>query len=591
MTKKIKIISASLLFSLLFAIIDAWVDSAVFYESSFLDLLIFNVPDFEIYMRSLFTLMTLIFGLVVAKCSEKANTSNEGKIASETKLKKLIDTTSAVPWKLDVAARKFIYMGEQITGMTGYPSHDWVDFDSWASKIHPDDQKFAVNFCRSATNKNADHELVYRMITADGRTIWIRDIVFVESADNKPTFRKGFFFDITKTIETEAENTQLEAQLMQAQKMEALGQLAGGVAHDFNNFLTTIVGYSELSMMTMQDNDPHRANINEILAAANKAASVTRSLLTFSRKQVLNPKPISINEVVTGMEKLLDRLLGENIKLDIKMPEGAIIVKADTGQLEQVIINMAANAKGAIQNNGAFAIEVSKVFVDEKVLKNYGLTQAGEYASISFSDDGEGMAAETLEKIFEPFYTTKEKDQGTGLGLAIVHGIVKQHNGYINAYSEKGCGTTFKILLPCTKSPIMVAAQQEFQKIRGGDETILLAEDEEAVRRLLSDILSSYGYNIILAKDGLDAVDKFKTYREQIKFVILDVIMPSQNGKEVLAAIRQTSPDFRALFISGYSAEIIQRKGLIQKDVDFLSKPILPNELLHRVREILDRAS
>jgi CheY-like chemotaxis protein len=291
------------------------------------------------------------------------------------------------------------------------------------------------------------------------------------------------------------------------------------------------------------------------------------------------------------MAKLLNSLLGENIKLDIKLPEGDIIIKADTGQVEQIIINMAANAKGAIENNGTFTIQVSKVFIDEKVSKNYDLAQAGDYANISFSDDGAGMAEETLEKIFEPFYTTKEKDQGTGLGLAIVHGIVKQHNGSINVYSEKGRGTTFKILLPCTKSPVIVAAQQEFQKIRGGDETILLAEDETTVKKLLSEILSSYGYNIIVAKDGLDAVDKFKTHREQIKLVILDVIMPGLNGKEVLAVIRQTSPDFRALFISGYAAEIIQRNGLTQKDADFLSKPILPNELLHQVREILDRAS
>jgi CheY-like chemotaxis protein len=291
------------------------------------------------------------------------------------------------------------------------------------------------------------------------------------------------------------------------------------------------------------------------------------------------------------MAKLLNSLLGENIKLDIKLPEGDIIIKADAGQVEQIIINMAANAKGAIKNNGTFTIQVSKVFIDEKVSKNYDLAQAGDYASLAFSDDGAGMAEETMEKIFEPFYTTKEKDQGTGLGLAIVHGIVKQHNGSINVSSEKGSGTTFKILLPCTKSPVLVATQQELQKIRGGNETILLAEDETTVKKLLSEILSSYGYNIIVAKDGLDAVDKFKTHREQIKLVILDVIMPGLNGKEVLAVIRQTSPDFRALFISGYAAEIIQRNGLTQKDADFLSKPILPNELLHQVREILDRAS
>ncbi|MEN8135511.1 MAG: ATP-binding protein [Thermodesulfobacteriota bacterium] len=591
MTKTIKIIGIALLLGLLFTIIDAWADSTIFQDSSFLDLLVFKVPSHEIYMRSLVAMMMIVSWLMVADLYKKAHVSSNAKIAQDEELKKLIASTSAVPWKLDVATHKFIYMGEKVSHMTGYQTEDLVDLDAWTSKIHPDDREFAIDCCRSATTNDIGREFVYRMFTADGRTIWVRDIVFVETINNKPAFRRGFFFDITKSMGIEAEKKQLEAQLRQAQKMEALGQLAGGVAHDFNNFLTAIVGYSELSMMTMQDNDPHRRNISEILSAANKAASVTRSLLAFSRKQVLKPRPININEVVSGMEKLLNSLLGDNIKLDIKLPEEDIIIKADTGQVEQIIINMAANAKGAIQDNGTFTIQVSKVFIDEKVSKNYDLAKAGDYANISFADDGAGMAEETLEKIFEPFYTTKEKDQGTGLGLAIVHGIVKQHNGSINVYSEKGCGTTFKILFPCTKSPVIVAAQQELQKIRGGDETILLAEDETTVKKLLSEILSSYGYNIIVAKDGLDAVDKFKTHREQIKLVILDVIMPGLNGKDVLAAIRQTSPDFKALFISGYTAEIIQRNGLTQKDADFLAKPILPNELLHRVREILDRAS
>ncbi len=591
MAKNISIISASLLLGLLFSCIDAWVDSTVFYEGSFLDLLILKVPSKEIYMRSLIAMVMIVSGLMVANLYEKASVSDKAQTASSQELARLINSTSAAPWKIDIATGKFIYMGEQVSRMLGYPTQELIDIEFWTSKIHPDDQKFAVDFRRSATSKDVDHELVYRMITADGKTIWLREIVFIESDENKPVYLSGFFLDITNKVEAEAENKRLEAQLRQAQKMEALGQLAGGVAHDFNNFLTTIVGYSELGLMSMQDNDPLRENITEILGAANKAAAVTRSLLAFSRKQVLNPKPINIIETVAGMQKLLDRLLEENIKLEIKLPEGDVVVKADAGQLEQVIINMAANAKGAIHDNGTFIIEISKVLVDEKNLKKYGLAQAGEYASISFTDDGAGMTAKTMAKIFEPFYTTKGKDQGTGLGLAIVHGIVKQHKGYISVSSTKGSGTSFNILLPCTSSPILAADQQISQKIRGGDETILLAEDEEGVRKLLSGILNSYGYNIILAKDGLDAVAKFKAHREKIKLVILDVIMPGQNGKEVLVSIRQTSPKCRALFISGYTAEIIQRKSLTQKDADFLSKPILPNELLHRVREILDRTS
>jgi CheY-like chemotaxis protein len=292
--------------------------------------------------------------------------------------------------------------------------------------------------------------------------------------------------------------------------------------------------------------------------------------------------------VVTGMQKLLDRILGENIELKINTPPESIIVRADAGQLEQVIINMAANANGAIKGNGNFTIEVSEKFIDEKASKTYGLARAGEYACLTFSDNGEGMTAEILEKIFEPFYTTKDKEQGTGLGLSIVHGIVKQHNGHISANSEKGHGATFKVLLPCTEKAVSEKPQKSAYRIRGGNETILIAEDEKSVRKLLSEILTSYGYNIILAKDGHDAVAKFKEAGDQIGLVILDVIMPGQNGKEALTEILMERPDAKALFISGYATDIIKHKGLTVKDAYFLSKPIQPNELLHRVRSILD---
>jgi PAS domain S-box-containing protein len=592
MTKRKKIISTSLLLGLLFVIFDAWLDSRFFYDGSFLDLLIFKVPLFEICLRTLFILILVICGLLLANFAEKVTAYRRKKVASEAELAKLIASTSAVSWKLDIASRKFTYVSAIIKQISGYPSQAWVDLDFWAGRIHPDDREFAVDFCLSAIAKGADHEFVYRMLTAGGGLIWIRQLAFVEKIADKPVYLGGFLFDITKIMETESENKELEAQLRQAQKMEALGQLAGGVAHDFNNFLCTIIGYGEMSLMTMADNDPHRANIREIIAAGNKAAAVTRSLLTFSRKQIMNPRPIRINEVVTGMGKLLARLLGENIILALKLPADPLTVKGDVSQLEQIIINMAANAKAAIRNNGAFTIELTKVTVEAKVLKNFGLTRAGEHACLSFTDNGVGMAAEILEKIFEPFYTTKEKDQGTGLGLAIVHGIVKQHNGAITAHSEKGCGTTFRVLLPCTESPVpTAAAQPEFLPRRGGAETILLAEDEETVRNLFSEILTSHGYKVILAIDGPDAIAKFTNHRQRIKLLILDAIMPGRNGGEVLANIRRISPGLKALFVSGYPPAAIEGTDPIPPDVDFLAKPISPTEFLHRVREILDRAT
>jgi len=589
MTTRHKIVVLSAVFGLLFGAMDALIDVLFFYEGSFPDLFYQNIPPHEIYVRTFLLLAMITFGMIVGWIVEKKEIAEANKKASEEKFRALVESTAAVPWEVDVASKKFTYVGRQVEKVFGYPIEKWTDFDFWASAVHPEDRDYAVNFCMTATGKSEDHEFVYRMFREDGSVAWVRDIVFVETRDGQPAILRGFFFDVTRLKEAESGRAQLEMQLRQAQKMEAIGQLAGGVAHDFNNYLTTIIGYGDLLMIRSQEGDPAREGISQILAAAEKAAMVTRSLLAFSRKQVLDPRPVSLNAIIQGMTKLMAGLLGEEIQLEIVLPDQDVVVIADPNQIEQVVLNMAANAKDAMPGGGNFTVEVRRQEVDAQYVKKHGYGEVGEYGLLVFSDDGDGMGREAQERIFEPFYTTKGVGKGTGLGLAIVHGIVKQHEGYINVYSEQGHGTTFNVMLPAADKK---SDWQEGKRCQGeflkGTETLLVAEDEQSVRKLLAEVLHEAGYEVITAEDGFEAVEKYRELGAGIGMVVLDVIMPKKDGREVLDEIRKINPGVKHLFVSGYTADIIHKKGIIDRGAEFLPKPISPSELLKRVRGILD---
>ncbi|MFA7405999.1 MAG: PAS domain S-box protein [Pelobacteraceae bacterium] len=383
----------------------------------------------------------------------------------------------------------------------------------------------------------------------------------------------------------------LENQLFQAQKMEAIGQLAGGIAHDFNNMLTAIIGFSSLLEMQMDKADPQKENVNQILAAADRAAELTRSLLAFSRKQIINPKPINLSQVIRNIEKFLQRIIGEDIALKTIYHQDVLTVNADCGQIEQVIMNLAVNARDAMPHGGMLSIELRFVEIGADSIKTHGYGEAGEYALISLSDSGVGMDENTRKRLFEPFFTTKELGKGTGLGLSIVYGIIKQHNGFINVYSEPGVGTTFTIYLPLTKTDISEKTGHVDDILRKGTETLLVADDDAALLDLTEKILVQFGYKVITATDGLDAVTKFNMSKETIALVILDVIMPKMNGKEAFEEIRKICPDIKTIFISGYTADIIHNRGMLDEDLEFLDKPLRPIRLLQKVREVLDRAS
>jgi|GEM_PF-1390163 len=380
----------------------------------------------------------------------------------------------------------------------------------------------------------------------------------------------------------------LEEQLLHSQKLEAVGLLAGGVAHEFNNILMSIMGYAGLMKMKYKEDGPMKNYIEYILSSSEKAANLTQGLLAFSRKQIINPKTIDINQAVKEVQHLLLRAVREDIELKVILHSSELKVTADKGQIEQVLMNLATNARDAMPSGGVLIIETSAVTIHDDQTWNSGNLPPGNYALISVSDSGVGMDEKTREHIFEPFYTSKEVGKGTGLGLSVVFGIIKQHNGNITVYSEQGQGTTFKILLPQSSDEIVEEqpADHQVQPTRG-KETILLVEDDPAVIKLVTDVLAEFGYTVIFSESE-NALDTYQANRERIDMLLLDVVMPKRSGKEVLDDIRAVKPDIRAMFMSGYTADIINRMGILDADIDFISKPISPAELLAKVREVLD---
>ena len=385
-----------------------------------------------------------------------------------------------------------------------------------------------------------------------------------------------------------SERKRLEEQLQHSQKMESIGTLAGGISHDFNNILTAIIGYGSLMKMKMRDDDPLRHYVEQIIASANRAANLTQGLLAYSRKQLLNIQPINLNNIIRKMELLFERLIGEDVELKSILTDQEVIILADAGQIEQVLMNLVTNARDAMPDGGYVYMETQVVCLDGESAKARDLREPGTYAVISVTDSGMGMDQKTKERIFDPFFTTKEVGRGTGLGLAMVYGIIKQHNGSLEVESDVERGTTIRIYLPVAETAKGETYPAVSPAIQGGTETILIAEDDKTVRGLVTRILMQCGYTVIEAENGEDAVNKFMANRGAIKLLLLDVIMPKKNGIEVYEKIRIFEPSIKALFLSGYTADVIQKKGLIEKGLNFLFKPVAMHDLLQKVRSILD---
>ena len=383
------------------------------------------------------------------------------------------------------------------------------------------------------------------------------------------------------------ETRSLEAQLRQAQKMEAVGRLAGGVAHDFNNLLTVITSYSHLLLEEMSPADPRRNDLEEIQRAATGAAGLTRQLLAFSRQQVLEPRVLNLNDVLSAAGKMLQRLIGEDVALQLTLAPDLSNVKADPGQIEQVIMNLAVNARDAMPDGGKLTIETANVDLDASYAAQHAAVAAGSYVLVTVTDTGSGIDEQTKARLFEPFFTTKEKGRGTGLGLATVYGIVKQSNGHIWVYSEPGHGTSFKVYLPRVGDAVAPSVAAGPLSGQGGTETILLAEDASGVRAVAQEILSRLGYTVLAASDGRTALQLSANRVGAIHLLVTDVIMPEMSGRQLADRLQQQRPELKVLFVSGYTDDAIVRHGMLEPGIAFLQKPFTPQTLARRVREVL----
>ncbi len=387
-----------------------------------------------------------------------------------------------------------------------------------------------------------------------------------------------------------SERKQLESQLRHSQKMEAIGQLAGGIAHDFNNILTAIIGYSSIMQLKLPDNSQLKKSAEQITATAERGASLTQGLLAFSRKQATNPVVVDLNEILDRVHQLLLRLISADINLEINISSHGLPVMADSVQIEQVLMNLATNARDALPKGGAIAITAEAISMDSEFVLARGFGKPGDYAMLTFADNGEGIGDEIVKHVFEPFYTTKGIGKGTGLGLSIVYGIIKKHNGYITCHSSIGTGTTFHVYLPLLPDSACV----EEKTIRDGGlpemgaDVILVAEDDDAARALVKEILQEFGYSVLEAVDGQEALEIFKDNLDRIDLIILDVIMPKLNGREVYDAVKGIDPAMKILFSSGYGKDVIIDQGRLEHGMNYLAKPFTPKELLMKIREVLD---
>jgi two-component system cell cycle sensor histidine kinase/response regulator CckA len=392
------------------------------------------------------------------------------------------------------------------------------------------------------------------------------------------------------TVEDVTERIAMEKQLRQAQKFEAIGQLAGGIAHDFNNMIGAILGWAEIGLDETETETRLHRHFDKVRHQAVRAAALTRQLLAFARRQILEPRDLDLNQNVTETVSLLEKVIGSNIEIKTKLAENLPLVRADPTQIDQVLMNLCINARDAMPEGGCVMIETGDTVFDEKYCAAHTFARPGHYTLLAVTDTGTGMDAATLDRIFEPFFTTKETGKGTGLGLATVYGIVSQHGGFLHVYSEVGIGTTFRVYLPVTSAvETTPVSMEDSRPARGGAETILIAEDHEGLRELARETLANLGYDILLASDGEEAVRVFQANRDRINLLLLDVVLPKLNGPEAYARISSEKEDVPVIFATGYSPEMALLHNAQERGLTVLQKPYVPRELARRVRETLDR--
>lgn len=492
-------------------------------------------------------------------------------------------------WELDVRTMKGRWT-DQMFRIFELPQGQKPELaDAIRLYYHPDERERIAGAIARAIEKGEGYDIEMRFITAKGSPIWVRAICNPEIENGKTVRLKGVLQDITERKNAEGQRNQLQEQLQQAMKMEAIGRLAGGVAHDFNNLLTGITGYSDLVLSGLDPGNPYYDDLKEIQKAAQSAVDLARQLLVFSRKQLIEPKVIDLNDLISRLQRMLVRSIGEDIELKIVQQEQLGSVKIDPGQFEQILINLAINARDAMPDGGKLIITTENVDLDGKYCEIHPDVQAGPYVKLEVKDSGHGMSSEVMSHLFEPFFTTKPKGRGTGLGLATIYGAVKQAGGNIEVSSEEEKGSVFSIYLPrLMLSPERADRDSRLAlKMPGGSETILLVEDERIVRELALKVLKRLGYNVLDAADGERAIAVAGGYRDTIHLLMTDVVMPGMNGRELANQLIRLHPEMKILYTSGYADDAIGRHGIIEEDMNFIPKPYSLQDLARRIRELL----
>ncbi len=517
--------------------------------------------------------------------------SEEALGVARAQLETTLEAGAIATWDYDVLNNRIV-AGSNLAKLFSVTPEEEVGgaLEYYTRAIHSGDLQRVEAGIVEASERGSKYEEEYRVVQPDGSARWVNARGQVERDAAGVAFRmSGVMIDITERKEAEQALIESEAQLRQSQKLEAVGQLAGGVAHDFNNLLTVITGYSDLILRRAEIDDPTRPKLEEIKKAAERAAALTRQLLAFSRKQVLQPKVIDLNSLVMDTGKMLHRLIGEDVDMTSALEPELGQIKADYGQVEQVLMNLVVNARDAMPQGGKLTIETGNVYLDGAYARQHIAVEPGNYVMLAVSDTGCGMDAATQAHIFEPFFTTKEVGKGTGLGLSTVFGIVKQSGGNIRVYSEPGRGTTFKIYLPRVDEAVeSIDPCCETGETPQGSETILIVEDEAVVRELLKDLLEMDGYQVLVATDGGEALRICRENEDTIHLMITDVVMPQVSGREVARSAALIRPQMRVLFMSGYTDDAIGNHGVLDSDVAFMEKPFTPDTVACKVREVLD---
>ncbi len=517
--------------------------------------------------------------------------ANEALREREAQLRTLVENAPEAMIVFDCDAEGFVDMNEKASRLFGYGHDEMLRLGpvDLSPEFQPDGQASEVaaraRLERALAGETPAFEWVH--LGPDGEEI-PTEVRLVRLPAAGRRLVRGSITDISHRKRAEQERINLEQQLRQAQKMETVGQLAGGIAHDFNNLLLAILGYSELAMEGMERHDPRLEHLHETQKAAKRAANLTRKMLAFSRRQVIQPEYLDLNRSIPELESMLRRLIPESIEMAFTPGDDLPTVHTDPGQFEHVIVNLCINARDAMANSGKIEIKTGRVRLDADFCKTHPSAEPGDHALIEVRDTGCGISPEVMEHIFEPFFTTKPSSEGTGLGLAMVYGIVNQHRGVIEARSELGKGSSFRIYLPAVDHPATQRRKKAPKQPQLGTETVLVVEDEPMVRELAVRVLERAGYTVLQAQDGREAVATFEEHHDEIALVLLDVVMPHMGGREARDEIRKIAPEVQVLFTSGYSTDGVHSNFVLEPDVDILPKPYGPSRLLATIREALD---